>query len=542
MITTVGTSVALAAALATAQAGDTVLLKAGVYSGVTMNGLSFAQDVTIASADQNAPAVLTNLMVVNSKGLTFSGLEFTVNGAENPFVVRNSQDIHFDHLNAHGSLDGNPQNDNSALLIQNSSDVSVANSEFHELLNAITHIDTTNVTIRANVFHDLRTDGIHGGGSSFITIADNSFRDTYIVTGDHPDAIQFWTTNTTVAAHDITISGNQFIRGAGTVSQGIFMRDEVGGLPFQRVTITNNLIVGGLYHGITVLGGKDIMVTRNVVAGFTDYKSWIMLQDVNGATETDNSANEYVHTNVTGLVSSHNATSALATDGGAAAKALWQSQQGAATTAGADDQALTGGAGADSLDGGAGNDTITDPGGSNYLRGGEGNDSIAGGAGFDDINGNMGNDTASGGLGDDWVVGGKDNDSLSGGAGGDLVYGNLGADTCDGGDGADIVRGGQDDDVLFGGGGDDFLSGDKGADTMTGGAGADIFHTFGDAGVDRVTDFHLSEGDRVQVDPGSSYTLSQVGADTVINLLGGATMVLAGVTLSTLTPGWIFGA
>jgi len=215
------------------------------------------------------------------------------------------------------------------------------------------------------------------------------------------------------------------------------------------------------------------------------------------------------------------------------------------------DDNLTGDAGADSLSGGLGNDTasggigndsLSDSGGSNYLRGDEGDDQLQGGSGFDDINGNMGADFASGGAGDDWVVGGKDNDILYGGVGGDLVYGNLGADTCDGEDGADIVRGGQDNDLVRGGGGDDYVSGDRGDDTVTGGAGADLFHTFGDAGLDRVTDFSAGQGDRVLLDPGTSYSVAQAGADTVINMVGGGQMVLVGVSMNALPAGWIFGA
>ena len=205
-------------------------------------------------------------------------------------------------------------------------------------------------------------------------------------------------------------------------------------------------------------------------------------------------------------------------------------------------ETIQAGAGADTVRALAGDDTISGGGGENYLRGDEGNDSIVGGAGFDDINGNMGNDTFVSGGGDDWVVGGKDNDSLSGSDGQNLVYGNLGNDTCDGGAGNDTVRGGQDNDVVIGGAGDDYVSGDKGSDTMTGGIGADIFHSFGDAGIDRVTDFSLAQGDRVQLDPGTVFTVSQVGADTVINMTGGGQMTLVGIQLSSLTGNWIFGA
>jgi len=211
-------------------------------------------------------------------------------------------------------------------------------------------------------------------------------------------------------------------------------------------------------------------------------------------------------------------------------------------SAGAGNDIADGGLGADTVSGGPGNDSLTDAGGANYLRGDDGNDRITGGSDFDDINGNMGNDTATGGLGDDWVVGGKDNDSLTGEIGADIVYGNIGADTCDGGDGDDIVRGGQDNDLVLGGAGTDYVSGDRGDDTVTGGAGADSFHTFGEAGLDRVTDFNLGEGDRVQLDPGTQYTLSQVGADAVITMTGGGQMVLVGVSMHSLTGNWIFGA
>ena len=200
---------------------------------------------------------------------------------------------------------------------------------------------------------------------------------------------------------------------------------------------------------------------------------------------------------------------------------------------------LDGGSGNDSITAGAGNDTIVDPDGTNYLRGDEGDDFCIGGVGFDDINGNMGNDTVMTGPGDDYSVGGKDNDLLFGEDGADIVYGNLGDDTCDGGNGADIVRGGQGNDMLNGGPGNDFVSGDRGDDTMTGGTGADNFHSSSDAGIDRVLDFSVAQGDRVQLDPGTTFTVSQVGADTIVQMTAGQ-VILVGVSMSSLLSGNIF--
>jgi len=177
-----------------------------------------------------------------------------------------------------------------------------------------------------------------------------------------------------------------------------------------------------------------------------------------------------------------------------------------------------------------------------FIRGEDGDDLIYGGLFFDDLHGNMGQDTVVGGHGDDWVVGGQGQDLLDGGPGADIVYGNLGFDWLDGGDGADLMRGGQADDTLLGQAGDDWLSGDRGDDTLTGGPGADTFHTFGEAGIDRVTDFSRAQGDRVQLLPGQTYVLSETGEGVVIDMPGGGRMILVGVQMSQLTGDWIFGA
>ncbi|HEX3699439.1 MAG TPA: family 16 glycosylhydrolase, partial [Phenylobacterium sp.] len=205
------------------------------------------------------------------------------------------------------------------------------------------------------------------------------------------------------------------------------------------------------------------------------------------------------------------------------------------------DDVMQASAGNTEIHAGAGNDTVTGWSGGDYLRGDDVNDSIQGGSGFDDINGNKGDDVIDGGSGgSDWLVGGQGNDLITAHASQNILYGNLGDDTLHGGSGGELMRGGQGDDVIVGGSGNDWISGDRGSDTVTGGAGADTFHTFSGAGLDVVTDFNAAQGDRVQVDAGTHYTLSQSGSDTLIDMGGGDEMILRNVTLSTLPTGWIF--
>jgi Ca2+-binding RTX toxin-like protein len=175
----------------------------------------------------------------------------------------------------------------------------------------------------------------------------------------------------------------------------------------------------------------------------------------------------------------------------------------------------------------------------NFLRGEEGNDSIQGGLWFNDINGNTGNDTIWGGNSADWLLGGQDNDNLSGFGGDDIMNGNLGSDTVDAGAGNDIVRGGQSNDLLRGGTGDDWISGDLGTDSLNGGTGADTFHFSVGSGSDWIFDFKRSEGDRILLDAGMTWTANQQGADVIVNISGGGQIVLSGVQMSSLTGDWI---
>jgi len=325
----------LSVQLAAARPGETILLKAGVYEPILIAGVR-AQRVTVASADPRKPAILTGLKVLNSSGLTFRDLEFQVpEGRVYVFQVqRGSRDIRFDRLNIHGVLDGNTDADGGGLLIERSENISVTRSEFQELFFGIHHTGVTGLRISGNRFHDIRMDGIRGGGSSKVLISDNSFRDFHPLgmggTGDHADAIQFWTTNSTRSASDITVTRNDFVRGTGRHIQGIFLNDEVGNLPYRQVTITGNLIAGGEWNGVYVAGGAEVTIKDNVIAGFTDMSSEIRLKNVDGVVVTGNSANAYLIANtVTRAQVAGNVTAPKTDDAGRAAFAQWDRTRGA---------------------------------------------------------------------------------------------------------------------------------------------------------------------------------------------------------------------
>ncbi|WP_293904492.1 right-handed parallel beta-helix repeat-containing protein, partial [Phenylobacterium sp.] len=268
----------LTSALKAAVAGDTIKLAGGTYNGLNVGNLSYGTGITITSADASKPAIITDFSLANMHGVTFSNVQMAT--VDHPDVIaadtgyfafkvsKGSSDISFDHVNFHGSVDGNAANDVMGLQIRDSSNISVTNSEFHDLARAMAVGQTDNIKIAGNNVHDLRSDGFDFAEVGHISITGNTFRNFTPTAGDHPDAIQFWTSGTTTASHDINISGNVIARGTGEYTQGIFLRDQVGTLHYEKVTISDNLIVGTGYSGIRVQGANGITISKNELVSF----------------------------------------------------------------------------------------------------------------------------------------------------------------------------------------------------------------------------------------------------------------------------------
>lgn len=134
-------------------------------------------------------------------------------------------------------------------------------------------------------------------------------------------------------------------------------------------------------------------------------------------------------------------------------------------------------------------------------------DDVMFGSRFDDtLNGAAGNDILLGGLGNDHLSGSTGNDDIVGGDGNDVISGGSDSDYLEGDSGDDNLNGGAGRDFLYGDSGNDRLRGGAGTDDLTGGSGADRFiFADGEFGgmtrstADLITDFHHSEGDKIDL-------------------------------------------
>jgi hypothetical protein len=286
-------------ALASAKSGDVIELAAGEYSALSIRNFNPIGNVTIRSADADNPAHISDLYVQNSSNLTFTELDIgrPLNTGETAAAVKfarfdNVDNLTIDRVHVYGSLDDNPQNDGRGMEIKNSSNVVLSNSEFEQVILALAIASCQDVTLVGNSFHDIRSDGINVMATDRITIDSNHFTNfDKIVGSDHSDAIQFWTTNQDRTSTDIVIRNNQMIQGTGTAFQGIFLRDDSTTMPFQRVTIENNLVyMMDMPNGIMVKVAQDVTIANNtVISPQNDGKvEWIRLEMVTGGTVTGN--------------------------------------------------------------------------------------------------------------------------------------------------------------------------------------------------------------------------------------------------------------
>nr|WP_272911719.1 right-handed parallel beta-helix repeat-containing protein [Loktanella sp. M215] len=274
-----------------ATGGETFLLNGGNYGDLSLNAksgfnITFANDVTIASADPDHPATITGLDVRGARNLTFDGITFDYTFAagdqiyERPFNVSGSQNITISNSTFDGDVASGVSDVSDGygyaigLSFRNSTGVSVENNEFFNFHRGLTVAESGDVVVSGNDIHDIRMDGMNFSEIDGVVIEGNYIHDFRGSPNslDHSDMIQFWTNGTDSPSRDIVIRDNYLDIGNGSATQSIFMRnDQVDrGLAgaemfYQNITIENNVITNAHLHGITVGETAGLAIRNNTV-------------------------------------------------------------------------------------------------------------------------------------------------------------------------------------------------------------------------------------------------------------------------------------
>lgn len=238
--------------------------------------LKAPKDITIKALKG---AVLKGLDVRDGVNVTLDGLEIVA--GQYGLALYRCTKVRARKLRVHGN-----RQSSTGIHVRQSTDVQITSSELFDLWHGIEHLDCLKLTVSYSRFHDLRCDGVRGGGSNKVAIYKNGFRDHHPITDgphpDHADAVQFWTTNTTKSAEQITVTHNTYDRGAGKPAQGVFLRDQLGGLPFLKVRIEDNAIRGAMANGIGVNGAHSPTIRGNLIEEAPDQRSNLNLVNITG--------------------------------------------------------------------------------------------------------------------------------------------------------------------------------------------------------------------------------------------------------------------
>ena len=265
--------IALYAALDTASPGDHIAIAPGHYGHLDWRNRVFSTSVTIAAADPSNPPVFTSLELRDLAGVKFDSVSI-VNGPTNAprtmhtvNILRGSQ-IELKNVTVVGSDDDNSDNDAHGVNVRESENITILNSEFHDLFRGVSIFDSTNTAVVNNTFEDLSSDGIVGRGDHGVLIADNRIGRFNLASDEdiHPDGIQFWDSGASRQNRDITIRGNIIIRGDGDHAQGIFIKSGV--FPTENILIENNVIHQSLTQGIFLTNVDGATIRNNTVAAF----------------------------------------------------------------------------------------------------------------------------------------------------------------------------------------------------------------------------------------------------------------------------------
>ena len=283
----VSSATELAAALSEAADGEAILLAAGDYGQLDLNGSTRSDlAVTLRSADPSAPARFSGLSIRQSANITLDGITFDYRFAAGdegwtaPFEINQSRNVIIRNSRFDGDLaQGKSVTDDGygtgiGLAVDQTMDVTLDKNVFFDFFRGLVVSDSDRVTVTGNDVSAIRSDGMNFVAVQGLLVAENQLHDFKAspASDDHADMIQFWTAGTTRPTRDVVIRDNVLNSGKGDWTQSIFMGNEIVSqgkagpeMRYQNIAITDNVIINSQLHGITVGDVDGLLIANNTL-------------------------------------------------------------------------------------------------------------------------------------------------------------------------------------------------------------------------------------------------------------------------------------
>jgi len=258
------------------QSGDTLVLGAGNHGVLNLKGHAFKKPVSLVSASAGR-AVFETLKIDRSSGISIKGV--TVAPAKTlpkwtaAVTVKNSSYIVLDQLSVSTAANTNGWSASAwRAKVRNGirvsgSHITILNSALKNVAHGITS-DADHLRVENTVVELFSGDGIRGLGDNS-TYRGNTVKTCVKVDDNHDDGFQAWSIGPSKkvgkgAIKNVIIDRNTFINDDHRLTckmQGIGLFDGF----YENWTITNNVVIVDHWHGITVLGGKNVKIEGNTV-------------------------------------------------------------------------------------------------------------------------------------------------------------------------------------------------------------------------------------------------------------------------------------
>ncbi len=199
----------------------------------------------------------------------------------------------------------------SGVQVADSRRIRLEGLEFIQLGSGFSLVRCDDVEVTGCTFRDLRADGgqVTDHGERLV-FSRNDLADFWPLAEDHADPLQVRLSNAaTRPTRGVVCEDNVIRRGQGRVTQSGLFLTGTAALPIAGVEVRRNAVLGMGWNAIRVSpAAADAVIEDNLVIGFAEFASWIMLGDAKGGTVRDNRATAMNLGSSSGLTLAGNAT------------------------------------------------------------------------------------------------------------------------------------------------------------------------------------------------------------------------------------------
>lgn len=254
----------LAATIAAAKSGETIVLAAGDYGPLTVGNRRYSGAGLTIQPRAGAKAVFTSVTIDSCTGVTLKDVDVEIQ--MEPFGVGV---YHSDHVDLTGLTIHALNKVQNGMMIRYSNNITVENSTLNELGTGINMLVSDHIQILKNTISGIQSDAIRGA-SSHVDVIGNHATDFHPMPGDHPDFIQFWSTSEGGTSTGNRIMDNVYERGQGESVQGVFIEDN------KDITISGNAMLGTMFNAIAMARTQNAVVENNFIQSYPDMRAQII--------------------------------------------------------------------------------------------------------------------------------------------------------------------------------------------------------------------------------------------------------------------------